>query len=121
MKHQDLLKQMQDTIGVQDPIVYFDKFTQLLGLLFDRLDTLETQVQRLGAHVSLAIQWDPKVASNMLAQQIKTLKRADKDIYTCEIAALQAAYTNDHITQEYSDFCTFWQEVLGYHPFMDYE
>ena len=119
-QHEHLLQDMKNTIGVQEPIVYFDKLTQLLGLLFDRLDQLEAQVHQLKTQNALAIQWEPRVASDMLAKQIDKLKEADRATYAVEIAALKVAYAEDRITQEYASFCQFWLDTLGYHPFLDY-
>jgi hypothetical protein len=120
MKHTQLLKEMKDSIGVQEPVVYFDKMTQLLGLLFDRLDQLEAQVYYLKTQSALAIQWEPRVAADMLVKQINELRDADEATYAVEIAALKVAYAEDRVTQEYASFCQFWLDTLGYHPFLDY-
>lgn len=121
MNHKDLLKEMSDSVGVQEPVHYFLQLTQVLGLLFDRLDQVEKEVQLVKTYTALAIEWDPKVASNMLAEQIKKMRsQVDRDVYLVEIAALQVAYATDIITQEYASFCQFWQDTLGYHPFLDY-
>jgi hypothetical protein len=121
MSHKDLLKEMSDSVGVQEPVHYFGLLTKVLGLLFDRLDRVEKEVQLVKTYTALAIEWDPRVAANMLAEQIKKMKsHVDRDIYLVEIAALQLAYADDVITQEYTSFCQFWQDTLGYHPFLDY-
>lgn len=120
MNRKDLLKDMEASIGTLDPIVYFEKMTKLFGILFDHLEKLEDNIVQLKNRCALAIQWEPKVAADMLAKEIEDLRRIDKNVYAVEIAALQTAYAEDKITQEYSDFCRFWQDTLGYHPFLDY-
>lgn|ERR1700723_403280 len=112
MKRADLLKEMKESIGTKDPIVFFEKMTDMFGLLFDHIDRLET-------HSALAIEWEPRVAADMLAKQIDVL-RQDKDTYFVEITALKRAYAEDIITQNYNSFCVFWRETLGWHPFLDY-
>jgi hypothetical protein len=111
---------METCIGTQAPLVYFEKMTKLFGILFDHIESLETTVNQLKNRCALAIRWEPKVASDMLSKQITALKIADKDTYALEIVALQRAYAEDKVTQEYVDFCQFWQDTLGYHPFLDY-
>jgi|ERR1700722_12893581 len=121
MNRSDLLKDMRASIGTQAPIVFFEKMTDLLGIVFDHIEKLEQNNQRLQELVPLAIQWEPRVASNMLAREIDLLKKTDKDIYAAEIQALKTAYAEDKVTQEYVDFCQFWQDTLGYHPFLSYD
>lgn len=121
MDRATLLKEMRSSIGTQAPTVYFEKMTDLLGMMFDHIENLEDDNKRLKSLVPLAIQWEPRVAANMLVDQIETLKKVDKDIYATEIQALKVAYAEDRITQEYADFCKFWQDTLGYHPFLDYD
>lgn len=120
MDRQILLKEMEKCIGIQEPLVYFEKMTKLFAVMFDHIEALEKQISQLKNRTALAIQWEPKVASDMLSKEIAALKKAGKDIYAQEIAALQVAYAEDRITQEYADFCKFWQDTLGYHPFLDY-
>jgi len=121
MNREDLLREMRTSIGTQAPLVFFEKMTDLLGLLFDRIDELEETVSQLKTRSALSIQWEPKVASDMLAKEIEKLKTADRDTYALEIATLRRAYAENIITQEYVDFCRFWQDNLGYHPFLDYD
>ncbi len=121
MNREALLKEMRSSIGTQAPVVFFEKMTDLLGALFDRIDGLEDTVNQLKTRSALAIQWEPTVASDMLIKQIATLKQADRELYSSEIMALQKAYADDVVTQEYADFCKFWQDTLGYHPFLDYD
>lgn len=120
MKREDLLKDMKDSIGTQAPVVFFEKMTDLLGLLFDRIDELEADVKRVSLQSALSIHWEPKLASTMISNMIEEL-RQDKDVYHEELFQLKKAFVEDRVTQEYKDFCTFWQEVLGWHPFLDYD
>jgi hypothetical protein len=120
MKRQDLLLEMKKCIGTQDPVVFFEKMTEVFGLLFDRIDQLQLDLNRVKTHSALAVQWEPRVASDMLARQINVL-RQDKDIYFDEIELLKKAFAEDLVTQDYKRFCNFWTEALGWHPFLDYE
>lgn len=121
MNRTDLLREMRSSIGTQAPLVFFEKMTDLFELMFDHIEGLELDNRRLKSLIPLAIQWDPKVAANMLSQEIDNLKRSDKDVWATEIQALKVAYAEDHVTQEYVDFCQFWQDTLGYHPFLSYD
>jgi hypothetical protein len=116
-----LLDEMRASIGTQAPTVFFEKMTDLFELMFDHIEGLELSNRRLKSLVPLAIQWEPKVAASMLAQEIDSLKQSDKDAYAVEIQALKIAYAEDRVTQEYADFCKFWQDTLGYHPFLSYD
>lgn len=118
MKREDVLKEMKEAVGNKEPIEFFAKMADVFGLLFDRVDQLETQLVRIKTQSALAIQWEPKVASDLLAKQVDVLRR-DKDTYFNEIASLKKAFAEDRVTQNYHDFCTFWQETLGWHPFLD--
>jgi hypothetical protein len=121
MDRKTLLASMKNSVGTQAPTVYFEQLTDLLGMLFDRVEGLEEELHQVKTHSALAIQWDPKVAANMLAEQIEKLKAADKDTYAWSIIDLKRAYADDRVTQEYSDFCQFWLDTLGFHPFLDYD
>lgn len=121
MNRDTLLKEMRDCIGTQNPTVFFEKMTRVFELMFEHIEGLELNSRRLRTLVPLAIQWEPKVAANMLAQEIEHMKKADKDTYANEIQAFKVAYAEDRVTQEYADFCKFWQDTLGYHPFLDYD
>lgn len=120
MDRKDLLKEMKDSVGTQDPIVFFAKMVDVFNLLFDRIDELEDQLGEANLKAALAIQWEPKLASGMISKMIEDL-RQDKDTYQTEISELKKAYGEDRVTQNYHDFCQFWQDVLGYHPFLDYD
>lgn len=71
---------------------------------------------------ALAIQWEPRVASDMLASQITRLRNdKDKDMYVTELTELKKAFAEDSVTQSYELFCSFWVKVLGWHPFLEYK
>lgn len=118
MKREDLLKEMKESVGTKDPIEFFAKLPDVLTLLFDRIDQLEDTLARVKRQSALAINWEPKVAADMLARQVQVL-RSDKDTYATEITALKRAFAEDKVTQSYAEFTTFWQETLGWHPFLD--
>lgn len=119
MKREDVLKEMKESVGTKDPVEYFAKMTDVLNLLFDRIDSLESGINRVKTQSALAIKWDPGVASNMLAKQVEALRLRDKDAYFVEISALKKAFAEDEVTQNYDLFCTFWRDTLGWHPFLD--
>jgi len=119
LKREDLLKEMKESIGTKDPIVFFEKMVGVFGLLFDRIDQMEEALHRVKIYSALSVQWEPKVALDMLAEQIEIL-RQDKETYFNELSALKKAYAEDSVTQNYQVFCKFWLETLGWHPFLDY-
>lgn len=120
MKREDVLKEMKTMVGQKDPIVFFEKMVDMFSLLFDRLDNLEADLNRVKTNTALSIQWDPRVANDMLAKQIEVL-RQDKDTYHAELSACKQAYAVGLVTQHYSTFVEFWLDTLGWHPFLDYE
>jgi hypothetical protein len=120
MNHQDLLKEMKESVGAKDPIEFFGKLVDVFSLLFDRIDYLEKEVLCVRINSALAIQWDPKLASDMLAGQVEAL-RQDKDIYFTELTAIKRAFGEDKVTQSYQEFCQFWEDTLGWHPFLNYK
>lgn len=120
MDRKTLLKEMKDSVGTQDPIVFFAKMVDVFNLLFDRIDELEDEVKESNLKAALAIQWEPKLASGMISKVIEDL-RQNRDTYQEEISQLKKAFIEDKVTQNYNEFCRFWQDVLGYHPFLDYE
>jgi len=120
MSHKDLLKEMRDSVGTKDPVEFFDKMVSVFDAMFDKLDSLEKDMIKVKTNSALAIQWDPKVASDMLTKQIYILRK-DKATYANEIHVLKDAFTEDRVTQNYADFCAFWVSCLGWHPFLDYE
>jgi len=120
MDRKILLKEMKDSVGTQDPVVFFQKMVDVLNLLFDRIDNLEHDLKETRKIAALAIEWEPKVAQAMITDQINIL-REDKDTYFEEISALKKAFVEDRVTQNYAAFCEFWQETLGFHPFLEYK
>lgn len=121
MKREELLKEMKESIGTKDPIEFFDKLTDVLTALFDRIDQLEVEVRKSSTAAIAASHWDPRLASDMIASEVKKLREssADKTVWAVEITALKQAYAEDKVTQNYEDFVKFWQSTLGFHPFLD--
>lgn len=120
MKRQDLLKDMKDSIGTKEPVEFFDKMVDVFNLLFDKIEGLEKNLHDVKVHTSLSIEWEPRVAADLLVKQIDVL-RQDKDTYFAEITALKKAYAEDLVTQNYNVFSQFWLDTLGWHPFLDYK
>lgn len=120
MKREELLKEMKSIIGTRDPVEFFGKMVDVFGLLFDRIDQLESDLHRVKVQSALAINWEPRVASDMITAQIQMMAH-DKDTYFNELAAFKKAFVENKVTKNYDDFCSFWVETLGYHPFLDYK
>lgn len=120
MKHEDLILEMKKCVGTQETVVFFDKMADVLNLLCNQIDKLQINLNKVKINSALSIQWEPKLASSMLSNQINIL-REDKDTYFEEISELKKAFVEDLVTQNYNDFCKFWQDVLGYHPFLEYK
>lgn len=120
MDKEKILKDMRNSIGQKDPIVFFDKMVDVFEYLFGKVDILERDLRKAKQHAALAIEWSPVVASDMLVKEINKL-RPMKDTYFAEISALKKAHFENTVTQDYSSFCVFWEETLGWHPFLDYE
>ena len=121
----DLIDKMDQTIGVKEPIEYFKLLTQSISTLLqqnvlqlEQIKKLRIELDRVKTQSALSIQWEPKVAANMMANQIDIL-RNDKDTYFQELEAFKKAYTEDRVTQNYHDFVTFWVTTLGWHPFLE--
>lgn len=121
----DLIDKMESTIGDKEPIEYFRFLTSAIEMLLDQnivqqecIQEMRAELHRIKTQSALAIQWEPKVAANMLSKQIDIL-RADKDTYFQELDAFKKAYTEDRITQNYHDFVRFWVDTLGWHPFLE--
>lgn len=120
MNRQQLLEEMRKSVGVKDPIVFFTHMVSVFELVFDKLENLEKQNKMLQIKAALAIKWEPALALDMLDNEIYLL-RQDRDIYHNEISALKKARMEDVVTQNYESFCIFWEDTLGYHPFLDYK
>jgi hypothetical protein len=117
MNRSDLLKEMKASVGTKDPTEYFSNLTDVLSLLFDELESSKQEAAKMKFLLALAIKWDYRVASDLLAVQINEL-RVNKDIYFDEITKLKQAFKENIITLDYDTFCAFWQETLGWHPFL---
>jgi hypothetical protein len=120
MKREDLLAEMRKSIGTQDPVVFFEKMVDVFDLLFNQIAALDSDLKKAKMQTALAIQWEPKVALTMLADQINIL-RQDKDTYFDEISELKKAFAENIVTLNYDSFCKFWVDVLGWHPFLEYK
>jgi len=120
MDRKSLLKEMKESVGTQEPVVFFAKMVDVFNLLFDRIEKLEYDLIETRMNAALAIQWEPKVARAMITNQIDIL-RENKDSYVEEISALKKAFIEDKVTQNYNEFCSFWEGTLGFHPFLDYK
>ncbi len=120
MDSHSLLKEMKESIGTQDPIKFFEKMINVFVLLFNHIEKLEKDLAKTRMNAALAIQWEPKVARAMITNQIETLRK-NKEDYVEEIAQLKKAFFEDTVTQNYNDFCSFWEDTLGFHPFLDYK
>jgi hypothetical protein len=120
MSHKNLLQEMRDSVGQKDPVVFFEKMVSVFEAMFHKLEGLEKDLNKVKTNSALSIQWDSKVASDMLIRQIQVL-REDSDTYFAEIHALKNAFKEDTVTQNYNNFCKFWVNCLGWHPFLDYD
>ena len=47
MNRQALLDEMKSSVGTQAPVVYFERLTDLLGMLFDRVESLEEELHQV--------------------------------------------------------------------------
>lgn len=125
MNPKDVIKNMKESIGTKDPEVFFSHMTDMFVLLFDRLDSVQTELRRVQLNSTMAIQWDPRLALNMIDDEIHHMRTTGKDplqggnIYEDEIRILQTVYMNAPSLNNYSSFCKFWQDTLGYHPFLE--
>ena len=120
MDRKTLLKEMKDSVGTQEPVVFFAKMVDVFNLLFDRMEKLEKDLGETRMNAVLAIQWEPKVARVMITDQIRIL-RDEKEDYLDELSKLKKAFVEDKVTQNYHDFCIFWEDTLGFHPFLSYK
>jgi len=120
MSREELLKEMKECVGNKDPIEFFSLMVDVFSNLFNELDQLKTDNTRLRIYAAFPIQWDPKVASDLLSDEIDILRR-DKETYHSEIHDLKVAYAEGKIVKSYDEFCKFWVTTLGWHPFLDYK
>lgn len=120
MTRAQLLAEMKASVGTKDPLEFFSNLVDVFNMMFDRMESLEKDLKRVKTQSALAIQWEPKVASDMIARQVNIMRQdIDRDAYVADISALKKAFAEDVVTQNYNDFCSFWVETLGWHPFLD--
>jgi hypothetical protein len=116
-----LLNEMRESVGNEDPVVFFKKMVDVFDHLFSKIEKLENECKKAKLNAALAINWDPKIAAHLIEKQLEFLRSSeDKDIYVEEIKKLKEAYKYATFTDAKS-FADFWQDTLGYHPFLDYE
>lgn len=125
MNREDVLKQMKDSVGTKEPTAFFAQMVDALSLLFDRIDDLEKELKTVQINSTLAIHWDPRLAEKMISDEIQTLRRIGKQLdgpnmWENEIKELQSSYMTGNVVVSYPTFCTFWQDLLGYHPFLEH-
>lgn len=124
MNKEDLLKEMKESIGTKDPLVYFSSLVDAFSHLFNQMDDLKRELKSVQLNSNLAIQWDPKVAKNLIDEEIIVLRKIGKqddgsNMWEPEIKELQKAYLQGLYMDNYNSFCSFWQDLLGYHPFLE--
>ena len=122
---QSIIHDMNDAVGTKEPIEYFKSLTSAVEVMFNlllvqdrQLQLLREELQKVKTQSALAIQWEPKVAAEMLSKQIDVFRK-DKDTHFHELGVFKKAYTDDRVTQNYHDFVEFWSNTLGWHPFLD--
>lgn len=118
MTKEDLIKEMRECVGKKEPIEFFNHMITVFDRLFDDIESLNKELQDLKTRSALSIQWEPRVAASMISDRITDMR--GNDLYKDEVAELKKAYSEDRVTQNYHDFCEFWVNTLGYHPFLDY-
>ncbi len=117
---------MRDSIGTEEPTVFFAKMVDAFTLLFQEISELKALVNYDTACSALAIKWDSQVARQMLVDVVTKLRIDGKvpgtndNAFKQEILALKLAIAADSVTQNYDDFTAFWTSLLGYHPFVRY-
>jgi hypothetical protein len=126
MKKDELLKSMRDSIGTEEPTVFFAKMVDAFTLLFQEIESLKALVNYDTACSALAIQWDASVARQMLQEVVAKLRVDGKvpgtndNAFQEELGALKIAIAENKVTQSYNEFVAFWIMCLGYHPFVRY-
>jgi hypothetical protein len=123
MNKDDLLKEMRDSIGTKDPIIFFEKMVGAFDLLFEEILFIRSEVQDTKNFLALAIKWDPQVANSMLVRTIQDLRNKGNDgtdinIFHEEISQLKKFMMLGTMTTDYDTFCKCFIETLGYHPFL---
>lgn len=123
MNRDALLKEMRESIGTKDPVVFFEKMVDVFDALFEQINFLRTEVQDTKNFLTLAIEWDPKVANSMLVRTIADLRSKGDDgagvnVFHEEISSLKKMMMTGEMTTDYQTFCKKFVETLGYHPFL---
>lgn len=127
MNKEDLIKEMKESIGTKDPIIFFQKMTDAFTMLFDNMDDLKKEVKRAQLNAVLAIDWDMQIARKMLDEEITFLRQVANqnfgttNMFENEIKELKnVLMTGGGIIGNYKAFVAFWQDLLGYHPFLEH-
>jgi hypothetical protein len=121
MNKDALNKDLKNCVDNKTPLDYFNKLTDVLSYLCNKIERLEGEVAKARITSALAIKWDSRFALAIIEDQIEFLRNNDIDFYKSQIDELKKAYKEDLVTQSYDTFCAFWQDVNGVHPFMHYE
>jgi len=116
-----LIKEMKDCIAEKTPVEFFDKLTDVLEHLCNKIEKLESEVAKARITGALAIKWDSTFALAIIEDQIEFFRNSDPVFHKDKIDELKRAYKEDVVTQNYETFVSFWQDVVGVHPFMHYE
>lgn len=75
-------------------------------------------MRRLRLGSILATKWDYKIDLNLLEQQIILLQQ-DEETYHSAIIEFKKAIQEQIVTSSYDEFCYFWKDNLGNHPFLE--
>lgn len=125
MNKEDVIKEMRESIGTKDPEVFFSKMVDLFSILFDKIDSLSSDLEKVQLNSTMAIHWDERLAMKMVDDEIQHMYITGKDkmlggnIYADEITFLKGVYLDRSPLKNYVEFCRFWQDTLGYHPFLE--
>ena len=118
----DLLNILKSSVGKEDPIVYFATLAEVIEQFSSSLESMESQLKLIERNSVLAIEWDAKVALDMILEQIEALRASpNREIYDDIILQLKTASVTPSITENYKQFCKFWLDTLGFHPFLNYK
>lgn len=120
----EVLKNMKNSVGSKDPIEFFKSLVDVLEVLVEQNNKLSSslnfvinELKNTKRNLALAINWDPKIASELIVAEIEKLRK-DTDTYHNEISILKNAYKSSTF-ESYDAFVNFWKDTLGYHPFID--
>lgn len=121
MNKSALIKEMKDCIENKTPVDFFDKLTDVLAHLCNKIEKLESEVAKARITSVLAIKWDSTFALAIMEDQIEFFRNSDPVFHKEKIDELKKAYKEDMVTQSYESFVAFWKDVVGVHPFVHYE